>query len=230
MNLKELQESWSDTPEYHKHTHESFVEIVNAVNLLKTHRDYVESNIWGFGERSFWWLWQLVCDGLPEKPSMLEIGVFRSATMSLWKLLRPDAYVFGITPLDTSGDMWESDYAADIAKIHDDFRLAHPTIFIGRSDNPDVIEKAGQILYDLVYVDGSHTYIDSLGDIVTYSPMIKEGGLLVIDDCNCNLNFPPSGFFTGIADVTQAKIDWLAKNPPFEFICSCVHISVFQRI
>lgn len=228
-NLEKLKLDWEDTPEHHKLVHEQFIKNVNSVDKLKAHRDFVEQNAFGFGERSFWWLWKLLCAELPKDASMLEIGVFRGATLSVWKLLRPYAKVFGVTPLDTSGDVWESDYKADIAKIHEEFNLPHPHIFHGRSDNNKLILAVTSFLYDCVYIDGDHSYDGAYHDLETYAPVVKQGGYLVIDDA-CNDMHMPFGFFQGIDTVTQATLDYMADNSAnWDFITNVVHLRIYKR-
>lgn len=229
MTLNDLKSTWQDTADYHKDNHEFFCQFVNDDPLLDAHRTYVEQHIWGFGERSFWYLWKLIMDALPEEPKILEIGVFRGATLSLWGLLNSNAEIYGITPLDTSGDVWESDYAADIKKIHDDFDLAQPIIIKGKSQEANVISQA-KGKYDLVYIDGLHTYEGCLADLENYAPMVKKEGYLVIDDANTDMSMP-WGYFQGIFDVTEAKKTWFSKtNGEWEFVCSVVHIAVYRRV
>lgn len=229
MNLTDLKNSWVDEPEYHKDVHERLIWLVNGIPALKAHRDWVEQNIFGFGERSFHYLWKLLLAELPENPNLLEIGIFRGQTISLWKMLRPDSKVFGVSPLDSTGGHWDSDYEADVRRIHDQFGLDNPIIFKGLSGGKEIIWAAQERMYDLVYLDGGHSYEVVANDFLNYAPLVKVGGYLVIDDCNCEMHMP-FGFFQGIEDVTDAKLAWLATNPPFEFCCSVVHISVFKRI
>lgn len=230
MNLLELKLVLEDKPEVHKHIHESFIEKVNADPVLKEHRDYVETNIFGFGERSFHWLWKILLDELPETPTLLEIGCFRGQILSLWSILKPQASIFGITPLDTSGDVWQSDYAADIKKIHDDFKLEQPFIYHGRSDNPEIIKTASNLLYDVVYLDGDHTYVGVMNDLTHYAPLVKPGGYLVMDDCCCDMQME-FGFFQGIKEVNEAFADYMKDNgDKWEFMVSVVHLRVMKRV
>lgn len=234
-SLKELQKSWQDTPEYHKHIHESFIGLVNAAPELKAHRDYVETNTWGFGERSFWWLWKLICDEVKDDnkgyPYMLEVGVFRAATLSLWRMLMPNAMVFGITPLSTAGGVWESDYATDIKKIHKDFNLHHPEILKGFSNDAAIVSEAEKASpYSVTYIDGDHSFAGALFDLNTYAPMVAKGGYLVIDDAACRTS-QPWGYFQGIDTVSEALAEWekseTAKD--FEFQFNVVHLMIYKR-
>lgn len=230
MNLKELQASWKDEESYHKEIHDSFCELVKNDEVLNRHRTWVRENFFGFGEDSFHWFWKLLCDELPKGFTFLEIGVFRSQILSLIKLLRSDARVFGITPLDTSGDVWKSNYAEDIARIHNEFKLSPPHIFKGSSDDIKIVEAATNFLYDVVYVDGNHSHEGALFDLNTYSPVVKSGGYLVIDDAACRTK-QPFGYFQGIDTVCAALEDWekteLAKS--FEFQFNVVHLMIYKR-
>ena len=65
MTLDKYSDIWIDVPEYHNTIHDSFIQLVNNDELLKKHRDFVEKNAFGFGERSFGWLFKLVIDEMP---------------------------------------------------------------------------------------------------------------------------------------------------------------------
>jgi len=236
MTLTEFKNNWENTPYFHKATHDNFVQNTNADDFLNEHRTYIEQNILGFGERSFQFLWKLIVDEMPSDFSFIEIGVFKGQILSLIQVLasRTGRSVkrYGVTPLDTSGDMWESDYEADIARLHDYFFIPKDyTLYVGSSHDPVIIEKAYQTSpYDILYVDGDHSYEGALADLNYYAPFVKRGGFLVIDDCNNDLNFPSSGFFCGIQPVTDAKIKWLEQNgDDWEFYGNVVHISVYKR-
>lgn len=232
MKLSDLKNNWVDVPEYHQHIHEMFIELVNGHWGLNDHRTYVENNVFGMGERSFWWMWKLMLDELPANPKLLEIGVFKGATISLWKMLREDAQVYGVTPLDGRGTGWtEDDYTAHIKKIHDDFDLGQPTLIIGSSTESEMIALAGrEAPYDVIYIDGSHEFSDVVQDLANYPPMVASGGYLVIDDAACRTK-QPFGYFQGIKDVCDALELWeqteFAKE--FTFLFNVVHIMVYRR-
>ena len=44
-----------------------------------------------------------------------------------------------------------------------------------------IIEKAG-LKADLIYIDGSHEYLDVLSDIDRYWPLLRSGGIMLLDD------------------------------------------------
>lgn len=205
-----LKQEWEDTEGYHSDINYLFTNIVNNNPILKEHRDFVEKG-YGFGERSFWCMWKLLCDEMPEGFSFLEIGCYKGATLSLIKLLRPDATVHGVSPLSTEGNYPESDYKADINYIHEHFGLDKPNIFQGLSTEKWVIYAVNDLgTWDIIYIDGGHDYNTVTSDLTNYSPLVKVGGYLVMDDANCELNMPP-GYFRGHQSVTDAKLDWLKR-------------------
>lgn len=226
-SIKEVQSIWQDTPETHKLINETFTEKVNADPKLKAYRDWIEEKIFGFGERSFLWMWKLLIDEIPA-PEFLEIGVFRGQILGLIRLLSPKASITGITPLDNTGGHWESDYAADIKLLHTAFKLKQPKIIKGLSDDDEVLTEAGKKEYDIIYIDGGHSYEVARHDIYRYSSFVKVGGYLVIDDAGNKFNMP-DGYFKGIEAVSKA-VDELLPNEYYEEVFNVMHNRVFKRI
>ena len=225
--LYELQKAWVNTEDSHKAIHDLFCDKVNAVPKLKHLRDYVEKNIFGFGERSFCWLFKLLVEAQPKDLSFLEIGVFRGQTLALIKTINPKASVTGVTPLDSTDGHWDSNYESDIATIHTEFNLPNPKIIKGLSMDEAVLNEVSKNRYDIIYIDGGHTYEVAKHDVFTYSSFVKVGGFLVIDDCANKYSMP--GLFAGIASVSKA-VDELLPNEYYKEICSVVHIRVFKRV
>ena len=224
--LQSTIEIWEDRKEVHKYINESFTTAVNNEPKLKQYRDWIESNIFGFGERSFLWMWKLL---VKPKWNFLEIGVFRGQILGLVQILGvPAKNITGITPLDSTGDHWESDYAADIKKLHETFNLKQPNIIKGLSTDPEVIEQASKQTYDCVYIDGGHAYEVARHDIFIYSSFVKVGGYLVIDD-SANKFKLPEGYFRGIEPVSRA-VDELLPNEYYKELFNVMHNRVFQRI
>lgn len=225
--IKEVQSIWRDTPEAHKLINESFTEKVNADSKLKAYRDWIEEKIFGFGERSFLWMWKLLIDEIP-MPEFLEIGVFRGQILGLIRMLSPKASITGITPLDNTGGHWESDYAADIKLLHSTFKLKQPKIIKGLSTDETVLAEAGKKEYDIIYIDGGHDYQTARHDVYRYSSFVKVGGYLVIDDAGNKFNMP-DGYFKGIEAVSKA-VDELLPNEYYKELFNVVHNRVFRRV
>lgn len=222
---------YEHSEQYNKEINELFTAKTNEVPELKELRDWVEANIFGFGERSFYWLWKLIVDEMPQTFSFLEIGVFRGQTTALIHLLAKlsgkTAHVYGITPLNSADGHWESDYAKDIKTIHDKFNLEQPNLLIGLSTNKDIINDAIKLApFNIVYIDGGHTYEVVKSDLINYPQLAKD--YLVIDDC-CNDIPMPFGYFTGIPSVTKAVKEWEKTQDKFKLKFNVVHVKVYKR-
>lgn len=236
MTLNDYSKEWQDTPEYHSLIHDTFIGYVNDNPKLKAHRDFIEGNAFGFGERSFGWLHKLIVDEMPDEFKFLEVGVFRGQTLSLYKLLadmaKKKVQRFGVSPMDSSDGHWESDYFYDVAKLHQHFNLKKDySIYHGSSTDAKIIGKAIDTEpYDILYIDGSHKYEDVVSDLKYYPQMVMSGGYLLIDDA-CNDMKQKFGFFQGIDAVTQAVLEWekTEMGREFEFVFNVVHNRLYRR-
>lgn len=235
MDLKTFQHTWADTPESHAHTNDLFRQLVDADPQLKQHRDWCEAHVWGMGERSFHYLWKILVDEMPAGFKFVEVGVHKAQIVSLIRLLSgrvsKDAVTIGITPMNGADTGWtEDNYEADIRRIHDEFNLQQPEMFKGYSQDVAIIELVSiGAPFDIIYIDGLHSYEGCYADLKNYAPMVKEGGYLVIDDCACDMH-EPFGFFQGIADVQKAFDEYMAENgDTWEFVGNVVHLRVMRR-
>lgn len=226
MTLQETISIWKDDPETHRLINERFTECVNADPELKAYRDWIEQKIFGFGERSFLWMWKLLVDECPKHFTFLEIGVFRGQILGLIRKLNTYAGITGVTPLDNTGGHWESNYEEDIKHLHKTFNIPYPKIIKGLSADPEVIKESNKV-YDMVYIDGGHEYETVAQDLRNYSPMVKPGGFLIVDDCANKYNLPP-GYFKGIETVSKA-VDEFLPNQEFIELFSVVHNRIFKR-
>lgn len=234
VNINTYKLSWIDTPEHHRFINESFTAKVNETPELKAHRDFTEQKCFGFGERSFLWLHKLIVDEMPEQFTFMEIGVYRGAILSLYKLLadlqEKKVTRYGITPLDGTDGHHESNYEQDIKTIHKQFKLKPDyKIIKGLSTAPEIIEHASKIEVDILYIDGGHTYDVVQSDLANYPQHVKQGGYLIIDDACCDMKMP-WGFFQGIEPVTKAVNEWEKTDNGFEFLFNVVHNKVYRKL
>lgn len=235
--LREAQLTWKDDAAVAQEMNESFATRVNLNDQLNDHRTFVEQNIWGFGERSFHWMWNLIIQEMPKEFTFLEIGVLKGQTLSLALLLAnmqgKKVKRYGVTPLSTEGGVWEADYKAAIEFIHDRFDLKKDyTILQGLSEDPEIIKQASGLKLDILYIDGGHEERHVINDIEQYSPLVRKGGYMVIDDA-CNTFQMPWGYFQGIESVTRIvdqKLPPRTANPEWEFVFSVVHNRVYRKL
>jgi hypothetical protein len=213
---------------------------VNADPFLKSYRDWIEANAFGFGERCFLWMWKRIIDQMPDDFTFLEIGVFRGQILSIVEYLATKSGKsvdrWGVTPLDSSDGHWESNYPHDIAKLHNTFSIPHDWNLIkGSSTDPGIIELVKSLdrddYFDILYIDGGHAYDVVKSDVEHYAPLVKSGGYLVIDDCNNQLDMP-DGYFRGIESVSKAVDEVFppfTQNDDWEYIGSVVHNRILRR-
>lgn len=107
--LEEYFEKYRPTAEMNDAIWATFEEQTNSVSFLKIHRDWVERNSWGFGDRAFHYMWYLILseDVLKRSaPKLLEIGVYKGQVISLWALiakhLHSSVEITGISPFESS--------------------------------------------------------------------------------------------------------------------------------
>lgn len=233
MTLQEIQSTWKDNKETHKLIAETLYHKTNEVPILKELRDFIETNTFGHGERCFYWMWKLIIDEMPSDFNFLEIGVHKGQILALVKILSDRAEKTinraGISPMNGAELNIDSDYYADIKKLHDLFGIKNDiSIIEGMSTDPKVIEVSKFLSLDILYIDGGHDYKTVKSDIENYLPLIKSGGYLVIDDA-CNEMDLPEGYFGGIESVTKAVLDAPLPNEEFKFLFSVGHNKVFLK-
>jgi len=234
MTLTELKKTWVDTPEYHKHIHELFIDKAKGTYLAE-HRDWVRDHVFGFGEDSFPYMWELLCKEMPEEFVFCEIGCFKFQTVTLIKLiadhLGKQVRRVCVTPMDSSGGMWDEDYFQHAQTIHNQFKIPFDCDLLqGKSQEAFIVGGARECSpFDLLYIDGDHSLEGALFDLTAYGEMVKVGGYLVLDDAGCDLH-QEFGVFQGIRPVTDAMDMWLSQTDQWEFQFSVVHIMVFKRV
>ena len=145
---------------------------------------YVFSSDW-FSDRIP--LWQDVLADYKGKPDMsyLEIGTFEGRSF-FWMLdnilTHPSCRATGIDvfPLDL-----RQRFDANLATSGDAQRVT--TI---NAPSQIALRTLPMASYDIIYVDGSHAAKDVLADAVLAWPLLRNGGLLILDDYDWQLDWP----------------------------------------
>lgn len=98
----------------------------------------------------------------------------------------------------------KADYANCVKTICDAFGLNFDDIRLirGKSQDAMVKQEVGQSQFDIVYIDGDHSYSVVCEDLAFYAPLIKPNGYLVIDDSS--FFQPGTSFFKGHEQVSRA--------------------------
>jgi hypothetical protein len=203
---------------------------------VREHRAYFANNGRGFGEDAFHAAWLLVlCEYKPVK--MLEIGVYRGQTISLWALVGEKfglpQEILGISPMDSSGDAvshYESlDYASDIQSNFEHFNLPNPKILKSYSTDSEALKVIENGDWDLVYIDGSHAYDVVKSDINAATKGLLPGGILVLDDSSLftDFNLPTKEGFRG--HPGPSKVFEEIDLSEFEFLFGVGHNNFLRK-
>lgn len=242
--LGQWESTYENTAACHKKIVDTFTRLVTADEHLNAHRSLVEREVYGFGDRSFHWMWKLIVDTLPDDFTFVEIGVYKGQIISLIRLLANlrgiKANIYGITPLSSfsgySGKFArfpDTDYKQHIVNLHELFNLEFnpdEQLIVGDSNATSTIAQAHCLgMVDVLYIDGCHEYDYVVRDIESYRDMVKPGGYLVIDDASNHLKMP-FGYFNGIEDVSNAVADTIDKSDIWKPVITVMHNRVFRKV
>jgi hypothetical protein len=113
---------------------------------------------------------------LRDKPvKLLEIGVFRGASLLLWKEAFPKGQIFG---LDKNTAIWQK-FLKGQQRIH---------VFVGKQEDESFLK--AQVIpagpYDIIVDDGGHTPEEQLASFNQLWPHLAPGGIYVIEDMHGN--------------------------------------------
>jgi len=205
--------------------------------FLREHRQYFSQEGRGFGEDAFHAMWWLLL--LSAQPAlMLEIGVYRGQTISLWALIsqylnRP-VEVHGISPFEPLGDSVSRyvklpDYYGDVLSSFHHWKLPEPRLVRGLSTDEQCLKHLSGHAWDLIYIDGSHDYDIVRLDYRHCLAGLREGGVLVMDDASLlRPDFqPPSFAFAGHPGPSRVAMEDAQREMKF---VGCVgHNNIFMK-
>jgi hypothetical protein len=75
--------------------------------------------------------------------------------------------------------------------------FAYPSVTA--ADILQTVMKRENLFADMIYIDGSHLYLDVLLDLQNYWPLLKDGGVMFGDDWTC-------------PDVREAVLEFVQEN------------------
>ena len=121
-----------------------------------------------------------------------------------------------------------SNYLADVERIFATFNLDLTNVHLvkGYSTDSAVLKQMGAERFSIVYIDGDHSAEGVRSDILTFGPMVEDGGYLVMDDASFFL--PGSSFFKGHESVSSACES--IPTPDFVNVLNVGHNRVYQRV
>jgi len=257
-------QEYQNTGELNDNFHQQFTAATDTIPILKEHRDYIEKNKLGFGDRAFHYMWYLILEELKKnfsRVNMLEIGVYKGQVISLWSLLSKRmgllSTINAITPLSgnipknrlagnryvlklkalfssrfrkclAEGNQYPiEDYESIVRSLFKRFEQNFDDIKIyrGYSTNPEIVTAVKNEKFNLIYIDGDHSYQGVVNDLNNYAPLVVDGGYLVMDDASWFLE--GSVFWKGHKEVSRAcdKIEEMG----FKNILNVGHNRIYKK-
>jgi predicted O-methyltransferase YrrM len=119
--------------------------------------------------------------------TVLEIGTYAGGTLyCLCRLAQPDATIVSIDkPMGRFGGHYTDERAEEMQML---FPREQQALKLIQDDSqlPSTLERLEGILdgrkLDLLFIDGDHTYEGVKSDFEMYSPLVREGGMIVFHD------------------------------------------------
>ncbi len=140
--------------------------------------------------------------------TIVEIGVWKGASsIHMAKLLPPDGKIYSVDHFAGSPELQENGYEDEFPKLYDQFlsnviheKLTHKIIPIKMS-SLEAAKYLKNVNPDMVYIDGTHSYAETLADIRAWYPLVAGHGILCGDD-----------FSLKEGDVSTAVKDFCKNN------------------
>lgn len=80
--------------------------------------------------------------------------------------------------------------------------------------------------FDIVFIDGDHSFEGAYADLSNWSSKVRMGGYLLVHDCAVDTNLSPH--YTHY-DVLNAVYKWLKEQADFDLITTVDSLMVFKR-
>ncbi len=234
LHLNEINRVFPTRNLQYQYFHKYFWNL--SPNWLKEHREYFKQNKRGFGEDAFHAMWYFIFNEFRPK-HILEIGVYRGQTLSLFSLLSKNfgvaANIHGISPFTSAGDgvskySEEPDYYNDVIANFNHFNLPQPILHKGFSTDEAMLTVFQSEQWDLIYIDGNHDYGVAKYDFTVSAQNLKKGGLIVLDDASLDTGFTPP-LYSAAGHPGPSKVVSEIDLNLFEEILSAGHNRVFKK-
>lgn len=130
--------------------------------------------------------------------------------------------------IDNGNFYADDDYEAAIRGLFERFGLDFSAVALHRGYSTDPLLRArlGEERFEVVYVDGDHSYEGARQDFLTYGPKVVPGGWLIADDASCDL--PGSRFWKGHPAVSRAVT--VLPELGFRNVLNVGHNRIYQRV
>lgn len=235
IGISEIKKLFPEPGDSHAYFHHFYWNL--APEWLKAHREYFSKERRAFGEDAFHAMWFLLFK--EERPvQVLEIGVYRGSTLSLFALLSEKfglgSEIHGISPFSAAGDSVSKyletvDYYEDVQKNFRHFNLPPATLHRGYSTDPEMVRIIESRKWDVIFIDGNHDYEVARQDFINCAASIRKGGLIILDDSALYNGFR-APFYSNAGHPGPSKVASEIDPGEFTEILSAGHNRVFKKI
>ena len=122
----------------------------------------------------------------PEAKTVLEVGTCKGGTLWLWcRLAALDALIVSV---DLPGGGFGGGYGPELVPVLLSYRNPDQKLELIRGDSHDpailsaTTRTLGEREVDILFIDGDHTLEGVTQDWEMYSPLVREGGIVVFHD------------------------------------------------
>lgn len=148
--------------------------------------------------------------------NLLEIGCYEGKT-SCWMMENSHPETF-LTVIDTfEGGQDLPDEVNLLERFKENIKnYGHRVTIITGKSQDRLKELPNNNFYDFIYIDGSHLAADTLEDMILSFRLLKQGGLMIIDDYTWGYHLPiyeiPAVGIDAFIHVYGNKLEVLEKN------------------
>ncbi len=145
---------------------------------------------------------------IPEETVLLEIGVYIGESSRIFLDSGKIKTLYCLDPWENVPDMLSPlPDLPEIELVFDENMKSYKNMKKVKSFSQDALRFFEGVTFDMVYIDGDHSYEAVLNDIQTYLPKIKKGGIIAGHDYCPNSEFnydPPLEFeFPGVVQAVN---------------------------
>ncbi len=122
----------------------------------------------------------------------------------------------------------EENYSEIIRDLFTHFGLDLDAVVMHRgfSNDNDLLQQVAEKQYEIIYVDGDHSFEGSQHDFSVFGPKVVKGGWLIADDAGCDL--PGTKFWKGHEAVSRAVK--ILPSLGFRNVLNVGHNRVYERV
>ena len=235
LRIEDIKMKYPDINDQHFYFHHYYWN--KAPKWLREHRNYFKNDQRGFGEDAFHAMWYLIFKEYSPK-SALEIGVYRGQVISLWALLAKrmgfKIDVHGISPFTAADDevsnyLKNIDYYQDVIHNFKKCDLEVVSLNKGFSTDEKMIKIIKSKEWDIIYIDGDHTYEIAKQDFMNCSESVRNNGLIVMDDSALFTTYKAK-YYSFAGHSGPSRVAEEIDPDDYKEIISVGHNRVFQKV